>query len=337
MIIQQNISLKPFNTFQVEARAAFFTDVRQQSDIAEVLEFVHDNPLPALILGSGSNFLFTSDYPGIVIHINTKGIECLGEENDKVYLKAEAGTYWEDLLDYALQEGFYGLENLTLIPGTVGSAPVQNIGAYGIELKDVFHSLEAIDLKSGLSRIFTLDECEFGYRQSIFKLSQKGCYMITSVTFALSKYYNPCIDYKDLKEFFEGRLIDTITPHTLRDAIRQIRLKKLPEVGKIGSAGSFFKNPVISENFFQKLLSEFPHVNGFKVDNGIKISAAWLISQCGWKGCRQGDAGVWPQQPLVLVNYGNASGKEILQLANKIIQSVEDRFAIHLEPEVNII
>lgn len=337
MMIQKNISLKPFNTFQVEANAAFFADIRQQSDIAEALEFAHDNSLPILILGGGSNFLFTKNFPGIVLHINTKGIEYLGEENDKVYLKVQAGTVWEDLIDYAMKEGFYGLENLTLIPGKVGSAPVQNIGAYGIELKDVFHSLEAIDLNSGLNQTFTLAECQFGYRQSIFKSSHKGHYLITSVTFALSKNFHPHLDYTDVKEYFEGQLPIAISPQALREAIRQIRLKKLPEVEKIGSAGSFFKNPVITEDAFQSLLTDFPHLTSFKVPEGIKISAAWLISHCGWKGYRQGDAGVWPQQPLVLVNYGKASGEEILRLANKIIQSVEDRFHIHLESEVNII
>ena len=326
--------LKFYNTFRVSARARYFMEVSQEEDIPRLLEFVNRKQIPLLILSGGSNVLFTRDFEGVVALIRFRGIQTVMENGDISRITALAGTDWEELVDYAIRNQLSGIENLTLIPGQAGSSPIQNIGAYGVELDQVFYSLEAIDMTDGSRRIFYKPDCGFGYRKSIFK-EERGRFLILRVTLELRKHFVPVIQYGDIRKYLE-RTGEGVTLAGVRDAIRMIRRSKLPQEGQAGSAGSFFKNPVVEATFFDKLCVDFHGLSGFPQSDGVKIPAAWLIEQCGWKGFRKGDAGVWPLQPLVLVNYGNASGDDIYTLARDIMASVRDRFGISLEPEVNI-
>lgn len=336
---QRNISLKPFNTFGLDVKAASFCEVRSLLDMKQALaEAEHDE---YLILGGGSNVLLSKDYSGLVIRNSINGREILAENEDEVLLKVYSGEIWHELVMYCVDRNWGGIENLSLIPGTVGAAPMQNIGAYGVELEQVFHSLEAFDLHSFELQTFNKHACAFGYRESVFKKQLKGKYFIFSVTLKLNK--KPVINasYGDILALLEanGLNADTATIKDVSQAVIEIRQSKLPDPRELGNSGSFFKNPVISSEQFISLKNKFPDIKGFnQPDSGlVKVPAAWLIEQCGWKGKRVGNTGSHAKQALVLVNYGDAKGEEIWQLAMDIIESVNQKFGILLEPEVNII
>lgn len=336
-MIQQNISLLPYNTFGIAARAACFTEV---FSVVELQSALQSGIQPVLILGGGSNMLLTKDVPGLVIKNAIGGITLVGTEANTVLVKVGGGVVWHDFVCWAVEKGYGGVENLSLIPGTVGAAPVQNIGAYGVELKDVFVELEAVELSSGQIQVFDRDICRFGYRDSIFKKENKGKYGITSVTFALTRqeYYQLNISYGDIQKTLEKNGITHPSIADVSRAIIQIRSSKLPDPAKIGNCGSFFKNPETSRAILDKIRTSHPHVVSYDLPDGrVKIPAGWLIEQCGWKGKRVGNTGCYEKQALVLVNYGGATGAEVSNLAYAIIESVEKTFGIRLEPEVNIL
>ena len=337
MQILEHISLKPYNTFGIDASARYFIELETENNILSFLISRHPGEYPVLILGGGSNILFSNDFEGTVAKISTKGIELIDEDHDSVVISANAGEIWDDVVRYCVDQGWGGLENLSLIPGNAGTSPVQNIGAYGVEIKDVLHSVEAIHLVSHEKRLFTPGECNLEYRDSVFKGLLKGQYMILKVAFRLLKKPVLNLGYANVREELEVMNIDRPTIHSVREAVIRIRRRKLPDPAEIGNAGSFFKNPIISEDKLKELKEKFPGIVFYTQRKEHKIPAAWLIEQCGWKGKRFGDVGVHVNQPLVLVNYGNASGNEILDLALRIRESVFERFEILLEQEVNVI
>ncbi len=332
----ENISLKPFNTFGIEAKARYYFTfdkiVSLQTLISE--KYLSENDF--LILGGGSNYLFTKDFQGIVLHPVIKGKEIVRENEKAVFLRVGAGEDWDELVQFTVENNWGGLENLSLIPGNVGACPVQNIGAYGVEVKDMISEVEAVDLKSGEIQIFSNQECRFGYRDSIFKHELKGCYIVTNVIFRLKKNPQINVKYGRLSTFFNGH-VTTVNLGDVRKAIIDIRREKLPDPEKFGNAGSFFKNPVVSRAKAEELFIKYPGIPHYPFGDKIKLAAAWLIDQAGWKGYRQGNVGVHENQALVLVNYGKATGREILHLADKIKTSVSGKFNIRLEPEVNIV
>ncbi|MFP4448996.1 MAG: UDP-N-acetylmuramate dehydrogenase [Bacteroidales bacterium] len=334
--IQQNISLKPHNTFGINARAKYFTQCSSEEELYEILNDKAFKGTKKLLLGGGSNILFTKDFDGLVIKNDVKGIE-ITEENDKeVTIRAGAGENWDEFVEYTVNNKWSGLENLSYIPGNVGASPIQNIGAYGEEARNTIKEVETIDVKSLQKMNYSNEDCNFGYRTSIFKEKLKDLRIITHVTFLLRKQNVFNLDYGSLKETVENK--GSVTLKNIRQSVIEIRRHKLPEPEELGSAGSFFKNPVISEKQFRKIEQKFPKMPSYKMaENEIKIPAAWLIDQLGWKGYREGDAGVHKNQALVLVNYGNATGKEIYDLSRKIIKSVEIHYGIKLDYEVNII
>ncbi len=282
--------------------------------------------------------LFSSDYPGIVIHIKTKGIEILSEDDNYAYVKASSGEVWHDFVLWCLDQNLGGIENLSLIPGCVGAAPIQNIGAYGVELKDVFTELEAMDLEDGSRRIFTYDECRFAYRDSIFKGEEKNHYAIISITLRLNKQHVLNTSYGAIEEELSRMGVKSPGIRDISNAVINIRKSKLPDPAEIGNAGSFFKNPEIAESYFEELKAKHPEIVAYKTSTGmIKIAAGWLIEKCGWKGIRSGQVGMHAKQALVLVNYGGASGEELIMHADKVIESVHEKFGILLEKEVNVI
>ena len=336
MITAENISLKPFTTFAVDAKARFFIELFSQEEIISFLGVSRSEHRPLLILGGGSNILFTKDFPGTVLKIAVRGIDILSEDNDHVYIRASAGENWDNFTRYTVEKGWGGLENLSLIPGNVGTSPVQNIGAYGTELKDVLHSVEAIDIETARKRSFSAEECGLKYRDSIFKKDLKGRFIIVSCTYRLSKEPMVNLSYKALRVELETMTVRNPSIQDVRNAVIGIRRRKLPDPAMIGNAGSFFKNPSVSAEDLEKLKGKYPGIAFYQQADGYKVPAAWLIEQCGWKGKRFGDAGVHVNHPLVLVNYGSASGEEIMALANMIRDSVFERFGIFLEEEVNI-
>jgi UDP-N-acetylmuramate dehydrogenase len=331
--IQQNISLKPYNTFGIDVIAKRFVTINQLTDLKQlVLTEKH-----FFILGGGSNLLLTSNIESLVIFINTKGITEQHLDEKYVLVTAQAGENWHDFVLWTLSKDFGGLENLSLIPGNVGAAPIQNIGAYGVEIKDVFYQLEALEIATGKTKIFDLNACNFGYRNSVFKNELKGKYIITSVTFKLTRQ-NHCLNssYGAIKDYLQD--IENCTIKDISNAVIAIRNSKLPNPKEIGNSGSFFKNPVISSKHFNKLLLQNPTMPAYKISNReVKVPAGWLIEKCGFKGIKQGEAGVHQNQALVLVNYGNASGNDILNLAKKIKNTVKINFNIDLEIEVNVV
>jgi UDP-N-acetylmuramate dehydrogenase len=331
--IQQNIPLKPFNTFGIQANAKRFVTVNSVKELKEIIASEKD----LFLLGGGSNILLTKDVEKLVIHLNTKGIIVNDFDENEVLVTVEAGENWHELVLWCVSQNYGGLENLALIPGNVGTSPIQNIGAYGVEIKDVFQQLEAIDIETGKTEIFTNADCGFGYRNSVFKNELKGKYIILNVTFKLTKKnHNINISYGAIKDLLTDKENPSIKE--IADAVIAIRQSKLPDPKEIGNSGSFFKNPVIKSNLFQELTKKYPEIPHYIIsENEIKIPAGWLIEQCGFKGKRLGDAGVHEKQALVLVNYSNASGKEIYALAQKIQQKVMEIFKISLEIEVNII
>lgn len=337
MLIKKDFCLRPFNTFgiQVEARqAAVITSVH---DLQELYENGDLKNQRILILGEGSNLLFTENFDGLVLVNQFRRKHIVEETDDVILFQVNGGEFWSSLVDYTVDRGWYGLENLSLIPGTVGAAPVQNIGAYGVELKDVIESLDAFNLKTGKTVQFNNIDCNFTYRSSIFKEEFKNQYFILNVTFRLNKKPGYKLDYGPLKEAFAETEESKITLKQVSECVKSIRRSKLPEPEKLRNAGSFFKNPVVDAEKLEALSKDFPGMPCYKLPgNKIKLPAGWLIEQCGWKGKRIGDAGVYEKQALVLVNYGRAGGKEILALANSIQKSVLEKFGVRLEREVNI-
>ncbi|NTW31480.1 MAG: UDP-N-acetylmuramate dehydrogenase [Bacteroidetes bacterium] len=338
MIIVENFSLKPFNTFGIEAEARYFAEMQSVSDIQIFLNTQYHKRKPKLILGGGSNILFTKDFEGAVIKINTKGILKIKETTDNVFLNVQAGEIWDDFVNYCLENNYGGLENLSLIPGNVGSCPIQNIGAYGVEVKDYIESVELLDMQTLQMSELNNKECRFGYRDSIFKQELKGKVIILSVTFKLTKNHTLHLEYGAILEELKKNEIKIPTIQTVAQAVCNIRRCKLPDPKEIGNAGSTFKNPSVNENIFTKLKSKFPNISSYSQPDGtFKLPAGWLIEQCEFKGYREGDAGVHKNQALVLVNYDNATGEDILNLANKIQKSVAVKFGINLELEVNVV
>lgn len=337
--IQQNIDLTPFNTFGLPAKAAFFTAIQNIEELQLLLTDPTWQNTPNFILGGGSNILFTQNYPGLIIKNEIKGIHKISEDDESVVLKIGAGEDWHSLVMYCIEQGWGGIENLSLIPGTVGAAPIQNIGAYGVELKDVFQSLEAVKISDGSLQVFTEAQCQFGYRDSIFKSSCKNQFVIVTVTLRLNKKPTFNTSYGALHETLQAMHVSTLSLKAVSDAVVHIRRSKLPDPKAIGNAGSFFKNPVISMQHFAKLQKDFADIPHFPETSAelVKIPAAWLIEKCGWKGKRFDDVGVHEKQALVIVNYGKGTGAAIQKLAQQIQQSVHDRFGVQLTPEVNII
>lgn len=333
MNISQNISLKEYNTFGINATAKKYISVSTIKELVAILKDEKD----IFILSGGSNMLLTKDLDKLVIHLNLKGVVVNDTNEESVFVTAEAGENWHDFVIWCISQNYGGLENLSLIPGNVGTSPIQNIGAYGVEIKDTFHQLEAIEIETGKTRVFTHSDCNFGYRNSIFKNELKGNYIITSVTFKLTKTnHKKNISYGAIQSLLTN--VENPTIKEISDAIISIRQSKLPDPKEIGNSGSFFKNPVIDRDLFNILKEKFPEIPHYIIsENEIKIPAGWLIEQCEFKGKRFGDAGVHTKQALVLVNYKNATGQEILNLAQDIQKTVQNKFNINLEIEVNVI
>lgn len=335
-MFQKNISLKPYNTFGIDAYAESFVSVTTLEQLLKITNSYKD----LFILSGGSNVLFIKDIQKPVIHLNIKGLTITQNKNqNNVFVQAMAGENWHEFVLWTIDNSFGGLENLSLIPGNVGTSPMQNIGAYGIEIKDVFHKLEALEITTGKIKTFYKQDCNFGYRESVFKNILKGKYIIISVTFQLiKKQHKLQTSYGAIQEELKKRQISDPGIKDVSNAIIAIRRSKLPDPKEIGNSGSFFKNPVVTMLQFKTLQKKHSNIPFYKVSEElIKIPAGWLIEQCGFKGKRFGDAGVHKKQALVLVNYGNATGNEILDLAHKILQSVSNQFGIDLEVEVNII
>lgn len=338
MIIHENYSLKKLNTFGIDASARYFTEVSTVVAIQEILSEQTFIKTPKLILGGGSNLLFTKNFDGIVLKNNLKGIEIVKEDADFYFIKAGAGVIWHDLVMHCISQNYAGLENLSLIPGKVGASPMQNIGAYGVEIKDCFYELEAINIADKTMQTFTNADCKFGYRESVFKHDLKNKYIITSVTYKLLKKPAFNTSYGAIEKELEEMGIKELSIQAISKAVCNIRSSKLPNPAEIGNAGSFFKNPEIVYPKYEFLKNQFPAIVGYNLENGnVKLAAGWLIEQCGWKGKTFGDAGVHKLQALVLVNYGNAKGNEIYDLSQKIMDSVKNKFGVQLEREVNII
>ncbi|MBR2648947.1 MAG: UDP-N-acetylmuramate dehydrogenase [Sediminibacterium sp.] len=337
MLIAQNISLKPFNSFGIEAIAAYYSRIDTAAALEELLQEPIVQHQKILVLGGGSNLLFTKDVNGLVIHNQIRGIHIIHETNDTIYLKVMAGEPWHELVQYCVVKNWGGIENLSLIPGNTGAAPIQNIGAYGVEIKDLIHEVEAIQLTDGKKINLSNTDCAFGYRDSIFKNELKNTCIITAVILRLTK--NPIFNtsYGAISTELEKMKVSTLSISAISQAVINIRSSKLPNPSIIGNAGSFFKNPIISKTQYLQLLKDFPTMPSYPSRETVKIPAGWLIEQCGWKGYRKGDAGCYDKQALVLVNYGNASGADIYELSTAIIQSVQTKFGIYLEREVNII
>jgi len=349
----ENISLQKYNTFGIDAIARYFAVFSKQDQLAGLLQQAAGLPAgssPLFVLGGGSNILLTKNIDGPVMRNEIKGIELVDEDGHYVYVTAGAGENWHGFVQYCLERNWAGVENLSLIPGSVGAAPMQNIGAYGVEIKDVFHELTAWDLREGKVYTFTLNDCRFGYRDSIFKGEYKGRFIILSVTFRLNKIPVFHTAYGAIREELEKMGVKDLSIQAISQAVVHIRTSKLPDPAQIGNAGSFFKNPTIPSTHFANLQTRFPGIVGYpeaaagaagsaeaSAGDTTKLAAGWLIEQCGWKGYRHGDAGVHTRQALVLVNYGHATGHELYDLSEEILLSVQKKFGVTLEREVNII
>lgn len=337
MYIIQDSSLHAYNTFGMEVKASALLEVEHQEDLAEIYSHIVPQFKKSLILGGGSNVLFTADFDGLVLVNRIKGITLVHDNETSVVLEVGAGEIWHELVMYAVERGWSGIENLALIPGTVGAAPVQNIGAYGRELQDVFHSLRAWDIEEKKFVEMLPEDCHFGYRDSIFKRQLKGRMFITAVRFRLSKTRDLNVAYGAIRQELVQAGIVEPDIQDVANMVIKIRNSKLPDPAEIGNAGSFFKNPVVSKDEEVVIRERFPDLVAYPSGQDMKIAAGWLIEKAGWKGYRQGDAGCHSKQALVLVNYGHAKGIEILALAKHIIDSVQTLFGVSLEPEVNII
>lgn len=337
MQIQHNFSLKNYNTFGIEAKAKQFVAVHNLDELQAVLK--NHSSEKKFILGGGSNMLLTQDIDALVIHIDLKGKKIIKEDDDFVWVESQAGEVWHEFVLWTIDQNFGGLENMSLIPGNVGTTPVQNIGAYGAEIKDTFVSCDAMNIKTQEVKTFTKDECKFGYRESIFKQEAKDKFIITSVVFKLKKHSHTInIDYGDIKAELAKNNVNNPTIKDVSNAVIAIRNTKLPNPKELGNSGSFFKNPVISKELFKKVQAKFPEVKHFEVSpTEVKVPAGWLIENAGLKGYRNGDAGVHKNQALVLVNYGNATGRDILNLSKYVQKTVFDKYGIEIEAEVNVI
>jgi UDP-N-acetylmuramate dehydrogenase len=337
-MIQENISLKPYNTFGINATARYFATFRDLPQLQELLFSQFATTGSPLVLGGGSNVLLTKDFDGLVLKNEISGIEIVQEDEEHVYLKTGAGENWHRFVMHCVEHGYAGIENMALIPGSNGASPMQNIGAYGVEIKDVFHQLEAWHIHDQYLKTFSLPECAFGYRESVFKNKYKGQFVITSVTYRLNKKPKFNTSYGAIEQELEKMGVQELSVAAIAQAVINIRSSKLPDPKLVGNAGSFFKNPTIPNQQFEDIKRNHPSVVGFSVGTAhTKLAAGWLIEQCGWKGHRRGDAGCYPKQALVLVNYGNAKGEEIYNLSEEILQSVKTKFGVTLEREVNIL
>lgn len=338
MNIIENYPLLKLNTFGVDVKAKYFTSINTINELIELTKTNVFKDLELLILGGGSNILFTKDFDGLVILNNIKGKEIIDQNQQSIFLKIGAGENWHELVMYCVDNGWGGIENLSLIPGNTGTAPMQNIGAYGVEIKETFIELEALEISSGKIVKFNNSDCEFGYRESVFKNKMKNQYIILNITLELKK--NPVlnINYGDVKAILESQNIKNPAIKEVSNAIISIRQSKLPDPKKIGNSGSFFKNPIVSLNQLQLIKKKYPNVVNYEInENEFKIAAGWLIERAGWKGKKFNNYGVHEKQALVLVNYGLANGMEIFELSEKIILDIKDKFGITLEREVNII
>jgi UDP-N-acetylmuramate dehydrogenase len=336
--ILQNISLKPYNTFGLEAKAKYFVVFKSVEELKEILSKEKFKNEKKLFLGGGSNILLMRDFDGLVLKNEIYGIENIFEDDSKVILKSGAGEVWHSFVLKSIDLGLSGLENLSLIPGTVGAAPMQNIGAYGVEIKDVFVSLEALNLETLEIKQFNKVDCSFGYRESYFKHAGKGKYVIINVSFELSKIADFNVSYGAIKETLEQMGVKDLNTKAISEAVISIRKSKLPDPAKIGNSGSFFKNPEIPKTQYNAVIEAFPNMPHYVIDaDTVKVPAGWLIEQAGWKGKRIGEIGVHTKQALVLVNYGGGKGKDIANLAYEIQASVLEKFGIKITPEVNFI
>ncbi len=336
-MIESQVSLKQFNTFGIDVSSKFFAQAQNEDEVRNVIqsnEFLNNDNL---ILGGGSNILFTKNFDGIVLRNNIEGVEVLEETSESVLVKVGGGVVWHEFVLYCINQGWNGTENLSLIPGSVGASPMQNIGAYGVEIKEIFHELEAIHLKTGEIKYFNNAECDFGYRESVFKNKHKGEYLISRVTFRLSKIPNFNVSYGAIEKQLEVMNVRNLTAKSVSDAVVSIRQSKLPDPKKVGNSGSFFKNPIVDEVIYKEVKKKYPEAVGYSVGEGkIKLAAGWLIDQAGWKGKTIGNYGVHKNQALVLVNYGGATGEQIFDLSTNILDSIKDKFGVQLEREVNI-
>ncbi|WP_299708169.1 UDP-N-acetylmuramate dehydrogenase [uncultured Pontibacter sp.] len=338
MKFENDFSLKPYNTFGIDVKAKHFARFDSVQELQELLQRPAIKEEPKLILGGGSNVLFTKDFEGIVLLNGIKGMQVLHEDSNYTYVRAGGGEIWHDLVLFCLEHNLGGIENMSLIPGTVGAAPLQNIGAYGAELKDVFQELEAVHLETGEVHTFDNMACQFGYRESVFKHRLKGQYVVTSVTLRLRKAHELNTSYGAIHTTLQEMQVQQPTIHDVSAAVCHIRRSKLPDPAQIGNAGSFFKNPEIPVLLFDVLKEKHPDMPAYPVSEAsVKVPAGWLIEQCGWKGKVIDNYGVHKNQALVLVNYGGAKGEKLVELAYDIIHSVQEKFGITLQPEVNIL
>ena len=336
MKIQENVSLLPYNTFGFEAKARYFVAVASVEQLQQLLGDPRWATTPKWILGGGSNVLLTQDVDALVIRNEIKGIEVVNENEEQVMLRVGAGENWHAFVLHCVEKGYAGVENLSLIPGTVGAAPMQNIGAYGVEIKDIFGNLEAVETATGTMRTFDAADCAFGYRESVFKTTLKDKYVITSVTFHLQKKHVYNVSYGDIQKTLNEMGVTKHSVRAISDAVIKIRQSKLPDPAQIGNAGSFFKNPEIPKEQFEALKANFPALPGYPIgDDKVKVPAGWLIEQAGWKGHRAGEVGVHDRQALVLVHHGEGTGLQIKELAAEMQASVMEQFGVQLTPEVN--
>ncbi|MDD2056051.1 UDP-N-acetylmuramate dehydrogenase [Pseudomonas sp. GD03860] len=333
---QEQVSLKPYNTFGIDVKARYFTQAHNDEDVRRALAQAAAQGVPVLVIGGGSNLLLTADVQALVLRMASSGLRIVSDDGQRVVVEAEAGEPWHPFVEWSLAQGLAGLENLSLIPGTVGAAPMQNIGAYGVEIKDVFVGLTALDRQTGALREFDLEECQFAYRDSVFK-RHPGRWLILRVRFALSRVLHAHLDYGPVRQRLSEQGISNPTAQNVSDAICSIRREKLPDPVELGNAGSFFKNPVVAGVLADKIRVQHPGLVAYpQADGQFKLAAGWLIEQAGWKGHREGDAGVHRLQSLVLVNYGHATGLQLHQLAQKIQADILERFGVTLEMEPNL-
>lgn len=344
MILEENFDLTPFNTFAVPSKAKYGTLIENEDDISLLFNRSEFKNNQRLFLGGGSNILFTRDFDGIVILNKLKGIEIIKEDEGYVWVRSMGGEVWQDLVLFAVLHGYWGIENLSLIPGTVGAAPMQNIGAYGVELKETLESVETYDIETGEKKVFKNSECYFGYRDSIFKSKVKGRYFISAIVLKLAKHPCPNISYRTLAQYITDNKVTDLSVENISNAVIAIRKSKLPDPKILGNAGSFFKNIFIDEEELREVQQIYPDIPYFREGDQVKIPAGWLIENCGpaesetsWKGLRVGNVGMYEKQSLVLVNYGGATGAEIFAFANMVIKSVEQKFGLKLTPEVNFV
>ncbi|MBT9237574.1 UDP-N-acetylmuramate dehydrogenase [Pseudomonas inefficax] len=333
---QEQVSLKPYNTFGIDVKARYFSQAHDDQEVRQSLAQAQQGGVPVLVIGGGSNLLLTRDIDALVLHMASRGRRVLSDDGERIVVEAEAGEPWHPFVQWTLAQGYCGLENLSLIPGTVGAAPMQNVGAYGVEIKDVFAGLTALDRETGELRDFGLAECAFGYRDSLFKRNP-GRWLILRVRFALNRTLQAHLDYGPVRQRLAEQGVTAPTAQAISDAICSIRREKLPDPAELGNAGSFFKNPVVSAEQVERIRAQHPGVVAYpQADGQVKLAAGWLIEQAGWKGHREGDAGVHRLQSLVLVNYGQASGAQMHALARRIQADILERFGVELEMEPNL-